>query len=112
MDSFAGRATRVNYVATTALAWAIFIPVVLFWRWVLNGDFAAPVEMIGAVVLALAAFWISIAVSVRRLHDIGWSGWWWLISFAPLVGTFFGLVLVLWPGQKNANRFGANPRLD
>lgn len=31
----------------------------------------------------------SIAVSVRRLHDIGKSGWWYLISFFPYIVVFF-----------------------
>lgn len=110
MDSFRGRATRVNYFATSALAWLIFLPAFWLWRWIRAGAFPEPVEMIGAIALACAALWISLAVSVRRLHDIGWSGWWWLMSFAPIVGALFGFVLLLWPGQKNANRFGADPR--
>ena len=50
----------------------------------------------------------SIAVSVRRLHDIDRTGWWMLIAF-----TGVGLILLLiWDcikGTRGANRFGPDP---
>ena len=56
-----------------------------------------------AVVLALIL--PSLAVSVRRLHDIDRTGWWVLIG-ATFIGT---LVLIYWaclPGTSGSNRFG------
>ena len=53
----------------------------------------------------------NLAVAVRRLHDVGRSGWWLLIAFVPLVGI---VVLLLWyvsRGEEGANRFGADPRM-
>jgi uncharacterized membrane protein YhaH (DUF805 family) len=52
----------------------------------------------------------NVAVSVRRLHDVGRSGWWLLIGLVPLVGI---VVLLLWytaRGEEGANRFGPDPR--
>lgn len=49
----------------------------------------------------------SLAVSVRRLHDIGRSGWWLLLIFLPLVG---GVMLVYWTclrGDRLPNAYGA-----
>ena len=54
-------------------------------------------------------FMPSLALTVRRLHDIGRSGWWWLISFVPLVG---GIVLLYWdcrPSEPWPNRYGDPP---
>ncbi|PWJ34178.1 DUF805 domain-containing protein [Sediminitomix flava] len=51
----------------------------------------------------------SIAVSVRRLHDIGKNGWYLLIMFIPLIGS---LVLLYWwikKGDLGANEYGAEP---
>ena len=51
----------------------------------------------------------SIAVSVRRLHDIDKSGWWVLLSLIPIVGI---IVLIVWyvrAGQTGNNRFGDDP---
>ena len=41
-----------------------------------------------------------IALEVRRLHDIGKSGWWLLISLIPLVG---GIILIIWYCQPSKN---------
>jgi uncharacterized membrane protein YhaH (DUF805 family) len=51
----------------------------------------------------------SIAIGVRRLHDIDRTGWWILISFVPLVG--FILLVVWWAtkGTDGPNRFGPDP---
>ena len=48
----------------------------------------------------------SIAVQVRRLHDTGRSGWWWLLSLIPLIGW---LILLIWdctPGATGPNQYG------
>ena len=52
-----------------------------------------------------------LAVSVRRLHDIGKSGWFILISFIPIVGTIILLVWVCQEGMPEANEYGENPKL-
>ena len=48
----------------------------------------------------------AISVTVRRLHDIGRSGWWLLIGFIPLVGIITLIVFACMPSQPGANRFG------
>ncbi|KQM71323.1 DUF805 domain-containing protein [Xylophilus sp. Leaf220] len=59
------------------------------------------------MVVVLALLLPSLGVGVRRLHDVGRSGWWLLISVIPLVG---GLVLLYWmvqPGDAGSNEYGA-----
>ncbi|MFO1068249.1 MAG: DUF805 domain-containing protein [Geminicoccaceae bacterium] len=50
-----------------------------------------------------------LAVLVRRLHDIGWSGWWALAMLVPLLNLFV-LVLTVFNGQPGPNRFGPDPK--
>lgn len=60
----------------------------------------------------LALLLPTIAVSVRRLHDLGRSGWWYLLILIPLVGI---VVLLIWfcgKGTSGANRFGDDPTSD
>lgn len=52
----------------------------------------------------------SIAVGVRRLHDIGKSGWMMLISFIPLIGVIWLLVLFVTDGNPGENEYGPNPK--
>ena len=53
----------------------------------------------------------SFAVLVRRLHDVGKSGWFILISLIPLVGAIWLLVLVLTDSDTGDNAYGPNPKL-
>ena len=51
----------------------------------------------------------SIAIIVRRLHDIDKSGWLFFISAIPVINILIMLFL-LFPGTEGENRFGQNPR--
>jgi uncharacterized membrane protein YhaH (DUF805 family) len=67
------------------------------------------VSVLGALFsLAVLLPWIS--VSVRRLHDVDRSGWWYLLVLIPLIGT---LILIfafyIHRGTPGPNRFGADP---
>ena len=72
-----------------------------------------PGQMIGAIlslVVMLALLLPTIAVSIRRLHDIGKSGWWILVSLIPIIGVFYLLFLMTKAGQPEANQWGPNPK--
>lgn len=58
----------------------------------------------------LATFLPGIAVTVRRLHDTGRSGWWWWIVLVPFVGPIVFLVFVCSDSQPGANAYGENPK--
>ena len=67
---------------------------------------------IGYVVFALLNFMPSLAVTVRRLHDIDRSGWWYLLIFVPIIGPFAAILLIAWftiRGTVGENRFGPDP---
>lgn len=52
----------------------------------------------------------SVAVAVRRLHDVGKSGWMILISLIPLIGTIWLLVLLVTDSNPGENEYGPNPK--
>nr|WP_254115438.1 DUF805 domain-containing protein [Bacillus haynesii] len=52
----------------------------------------------------------SLAVTVRRLHDIGKSGWWILIGFIPVVGQIILIILNCQDSEKRENQYGPNPK--
>lgn len=51
----------------------------------------------------------SLAVSVRRLHDVGMNGWWVLLNFVPLGGLVL-FVIFCQDSQPGANIYGPNPK--
>ncbi|RQO45668.1 DUF805 domain-containing protein [Pseudomonas sp. KBW05] len=59
--------------------------------------------------LIVAMFWISILISVQRLHDLGWSGWLYALNLVPVVNTVFAILLLVLPGNAGANQYGAPP---
>ena len=59
---------------------------------------------------SLAIIIPSIAVAVRRLHDVGKSGWMILISLIPLIGAIWLLVLLVTDSNPGDNQYGPNPK--
>ena len=51
----------------------------------------------------------SISLGIRRLHDIGKSGWWMLISIIPLIGAIILIVWAIKAGDPGANAYGPSP---
>jgi uncharacterized membrane protein YhaH (DUF805 family) len=61
-------------------------------------------------IIALGAFVPLLAAGVRRLHDTGRSGWFYLLCLIPFVGGIVLIVLLAGPGQPGPNQFGPDPR--
>ncbi len=51
-----------------------------------------------------------LAVSVRRLHDIGKSGWMILVGLIPLIGIIWLLILYVQEGNSGENKYGQDPK--
>jgi len=102
--SIEGRIGRLRY-----LAWSLMLilgALALFG--VASMGFAIS-EIVGAVSIALVGIGmavVSVQIGVQRLHDIGWSGWLWLINLVPIVGGVFALLMLVIPGTTGANRYG------
>lgn len=62
------------------------------------------------ILYALAVFIPSVAVAVRRLHDVGKSGWMYFIVLIPLIGSIWLLVLFVSDSEAGANKWGENPK--
>lgn len=61
-------------------------------------------------IFALALLVPSIAVTIRRLHDTGRSGWWLLpLVLIPILGWLVMLVFMIFGSQEGENKYGPNP---
>jgi uncharacterized membrane protein YhaH (DUF805 family) len=59
---------------------------------------------------AIAVFIPGLAVLVRRLHDVGKSGWFFFIVLIPLAGIIWMLVLLFTDSVPGPNKYGLNPK--
>jgi uncharacterized membrane protein YhaH (DUF805 family) len=62
------------------------------------------------LIYALAILIPGLAVVVRRLHDVGKSGWMYFIILIPIVGIIWLLVLLCTDSQVGSNKWGENPK--
>lgn len=58
----------------------------------------------------LALLLPGLAVSVRRLHDTGRSGWWYFILLIPLVGVILFIVWAASDSTPGENQYGRSPK--
>ena len=77
---------------------------------VVNGKVSQQ-EIFQIIYLAGVAAYLTILVpAIKRFHDIGWSGWFYLLLFVPIIRIPVALILVFLPGSKGDNNYGVNPR--
>jgi len=118
---FSGRARRKEYWLF-GLFNLIIVLVLVAIAWLLGGfntdesGASMPSTAAMPVFVLYAAFCLaivvpSLAVTVRRLHDSGRSGWWYFISFIPLgIGAVWMIVLMCLDSEPGSNQWGPNPK--
>jgi uncharacterized membrane protein YhaH (DUF805 family) len=106
---FSGRARRKEYWMFTLFN-MIFIIVAMILDNVLGLTVGELPYGAFYFLYALAVLIPGLAVSVRRLHDVGKSGWMILISLIPIVGVIWLLILMLTDSNPEDNQYGANPK--
>ena len=62
-------------------------------------------------VVGLVTTWIGMILCMRRLHDIGKSGWWYWIGLIPLIGTILLLIWTCRASDATENLYGPTPNM-
>jgi uncharacterized membrane protein YhaH (DUF805 family) len=106
---FEGRAQRKEYWFFVLFSVLISIGLTIIDTTTGLFDAKAGIGLLSGI-YSLAVLIPSIAVGVRRLHDINRSGWWLLISFIPLIGTIVLIVFLATDSKPEANQYGPNPK--
>jgi uncharacterized membrane protein YhaH (DUF805 family) len=108
---FDGRARRKEYWMFFLIT--VVITAVLILIDILIGTFSPQLGVgLLAGIYSLAVLIPTIAVTVRRLHDTGRSGWWILLGLIPFIGGIILLIFMLLDSQPSANQYGPNPKAD
>jgi uncharacterized membrane protein YhaH (DUF805 family) len=104
-SNFSGRARRKEYWMFVLINTIIAFVLGVIDRVLFGADLPVFSGLYALVVLVPA-----IAVSIRRLHDTGRSGWWLLIALIPLVGPIVLLVFYLLDSDRDPNAYGPSPK--
>ncbi|MBS7455550.1 DUF805 domain-containing protein [Coralloluteibacterium stylophorae] len=104
--TFSGRARRTEYWMYTLINLLI-----LFGLMVVDALIGTSGGIgVLSLIYSLAVMLPGIAVTVRRLHDTGRSGWWVLIALVPVAGIVL-LVFMCLEGEAGSNDYGVDPKL-
>jgi len=103
--NFEGRARRSEY-------WwfALANSIVSYLANLIGGLISPTVALVLCAIVGLALLLPGLGAGVRRLHDIGKSGWMLLIALIPIVGA---IILIVWfakDGDRNPNQYGPSPK--
>ena len=101
---FSGRATRAEYwwfyLVTVAVSLLLAI---------IDSVFSIPFTLLSTIYF-FASLIPSLAIQVRRLHDVDKSGWYMLLNFVIIIGWIWLLVLNIKDSTPGANKYGPNPK--
>lgn len=123
--SFKGRISRLNYWLYNILLFVLFIAIGIVASVVIPGTVAPqegmgtakqavhaapnPIGLILMLALIVVEVWASLAIQVKRWHDLDKSGWWALTSLIPYVNFVVFIILGFVKGTEGENRFGPDP---
>ncbi len=100
---FNGRARRTEY-------WMYTLFYVIFSYAAVMLDYLLGTTSVFTGIYSLALLLPTIAVGVRRLHDIDKSGWMMLVGLIPLIGQIWLIILFVKEGTPGSNEYGINPK--
>ncbi|MCL1594474.1 MAG: DUF805 domain-containing protein [Actinomycetia bacterium] len=102
---FDGRINRAKFWIGIGVIWVATV-VVLTLAFAVN----SAIFWLLAIVVYVVTIWIGLAVSIKRWHDRGKSGWWILIGFVPIIGGLWALIETgFLEGDKGDNEYGPDP---
>ena len=104
---FKGRARRKEYWMFTL--WIIIVAIIAA---IIDVALGFPEGGPFVLILSLVSILPSLGLTVRRLLDINYSGWWYFINFIPLIGGLILLFLTIKKGDKGPNQYGPDPKAD
>lgn len=101
--TFGGRASVSEY-----WFWVLFQLIVTVPFGILYSATGSMAFQIINSLISLALLLPTLAVAVRRMHDIGKGGGWIFIGLVPIIGWIWFIVLACQSSQPGENRFGYN----
>ena len=109
---WSGRASRSEYWWFALFACLVVVLIKCLYALVLLLNVAI-LDTIFLVIFGILPYsYLSLcglSLQIKRLHDTNHSGWWYFLSFIPIVGPFYLLYLTIKQGDESSNKYGDNP---
>ncbi len=102
-----GRASRSEF-------WWVWLPfwVILFGVHFLSLEIGSGVfSLVSHAVMGFVFIMWIVSLMIRRIQDVGLSGWWFLVGLVPMVGWIVLFVIFCMRSEPRSNRFGVVPNL-
>ena len=99
--TFSGRATRSEYWYVVLFGYLLALLIVLLGMMVDSPELIIGLSSVLSLILLLPG----LAVCIRRLHDTGRSGWWYLLVLIPYIGAF-ALLIIFCLKSNEDNKYG------
>jgi uncharacterized membrane protein YhaH (DUF805 family) len=106
---FSGRVSRAAYFLAGLLL--AIVQAFLLYRFTLAPE-ESPAGQTWATafwIVMVAAIWANVALSVKRLHDVGKPGFIAIALFIPIISIIAFIALCLIPGEPGPNQYGQRP---
>ena len=107
--NFNGRARRMEYWMFVLFQIIIFILMGLVFSNI-DDIFSLDITVTAFLIYLTATLIPWLALNVRRLHDVGKSGAYFLINFIPIVGRIWYIIIMASEGELSFNSYGPNPK--
>lgn len=107
--TFEGRARRKEFWQFAVFVFLVQLVLGVIDRMIGTFSIGAEFGLLGGV-FSLFVLIPSIAVTVRRLHDIGRTGWWFFLYLIPLIGAIVMLIFMILDSQPETNQYGPSPK--
>lgn len=111
-----GRLNRRNFIIGMILIFILWLILLVIIGYVMRfigiyNDQSSNWVLYGSYIIVIF-YWLS--VEVRRLHDLGYSGWYFLANFIPIAGLILYVNLIFVSGKKGSNKYGetTEPKFD
>lgn len=109
--NFTSRSRRKEYWAATLFN-SIFIFIFLAIVFIINDYSISRILYFLYGIFILITFIPNLSLCIRRLHDVGKSGWFYLIGFIPIIGLWPAALILFVDSEPHTNQWGEDPKKD
>lgn len=106
---FSGRIRRSTYIWSAIFFVALYAFLII--QIALTPPTALKIGFLGlaVMIMVIVSVWCWLALSIKRLHDMGFSGFFTVLMMIPMLAFLVFLGLCFWPGQSGRNAYGEPP---